>query len=290
MIKSSIQTESENQRLYYIFYIALPWSINLRAGIIKIFKIPLFPIIFVCFNQNNYAQTVNTITANVTKISLNQSGLSTAIPTSNKKPILYYFSSPGCPACYAMDPVVKQAKSHYKKKIDTKIFVGNSKERLKLLRRYTRNVDVRYVPFTILADVDGRLLSYSKGYTPREILFKQIDEGLEKQSRLPNFEISEMMFVCHYDYDICPKLEKELKSWITSKKTSKIKLNKVDIRSIQKPEDMKKFNSYLEKMKYLYGLDHIPAVIGLTKDSEVIGILQTVFSQNSLEAEFKGQY
>ena len=43
-------------------------------------------------------------------------------------------------------------------------------------------------------------------------------------------------------------------------------------------------------MKYLYGLDHIPAVIGLTDNSEVLGILQTVFSEKSLEDEFKGLY
>ncbi len=262
----------------------------MKAGINQIFKILLISIIFVCLNQNNYSQAVINENAKLTNISLTRTASSTDVLNSNTKPTLYYFSSPGCPACYAMNPVIENAKSHYKDKINIKTFMSNSKERLRLLKRYTRNVDVRYVPFTILADVDGRLLSYSKGYTPREILFKQVDEGLEKQRRLPTFEISEMMFVCHYDYDICPKLENELKSWVDSKKTSKIKLNKVDIRSIQRPEDMKKFNADLERMKYLYGLDHIPAVIGLTKDSEVIGILQTVFSQNSLEAEFKDLY
>ena len=68
--------------------------------------------------------------------------------------------------------------------------VNNSKERLILLKRYTKNVDVRFVPFTILADADGRLLSYSKGYIPLEMLFKQIDEGLEKRRRLPELKIS----------------------------------------------------------------------------------------------------
>jgi len=189
-----------------------------------------------------------------------------------------------------MDPVIQKVQQHYREKLNTKKFLSNSTERLVLLKRYTRNVDIRYVPFTILADVDGRLLSYSKGYVPSEILFKQIDEGLEKRQKLPKLKISKLMFVCHYDYAICPKLENEIQSWIEDKKISKVTLQNVDIRNIQKPEDIKKFNSELEKMKYLYGLDHIPAVIGLTDNREVLGILQTVFSQKSLEDEFSGLY
>ena len=48
------------------------------------------------------------------------------------------------------------------------------------------------------------------------------------------------MFVCHYDYAICPKLEKEIQSWIQDKKMSQVTLQNIDIRNIQKPEDIKK--------------------------------------------------
>ena len=260
------------------------------VSIKSLFKILAFSAFFVCLKQNHFSISIKNESVASTAKSLNNTKAHTKASSSNSKPILYYFSSPGCPACYAMDPVVRKAEQYYQEKLNTRKIVNNSKERLILLKRYTKNVDVRFVPFTILADADGRLLSYSKGYIPLEMLFKQIDEGLEKRRRLPELKISKLMFVCHYDYSICPKLEKELNSWIANKDKSKITLENVDIRNIQKPEDIKKFNSDLEKMKYLYGLDHIPAVIGLTENSEVLGILQTVFSQNSLEEEFKGLY
>ena len=257
------------------------------VSINKVIKLIAFFGLFVCILKNSYCKNaqLKSIPKSVLKTQPNK----VLIPP-HSKPSLYYFSSPACPACFAMDPVIQKAQQHYQEKLDVKKFLKNSKERLILLKRYTKNVDIRYVPFTILADVDGRLLSYSKGYVPSEILFRQIDEGLEKRQKLPNLKISKLMFVCHYDYAICPKLENELQLWIADKKTSKITLQNVDIRNIQKPEDMQKFNSDLEKMKYLYGLDHIPAVIGLTENSEVLGILQTVFSQDSLEEEFKGLY
>ena len=257
------------------------------SSVSKIIKLLLFCALFVCILENNYGKDLKV--KSIQK-STSQTKPPQTLNPSNSMPSLYYFSSPGCPACFAMDPVIQEAEKHYQDKLKTIKFLSNSTERLGLLKRYTRNVDIRYVPFTILADVDGRLLSYSKGYVPSKMLFKQIDEGLEKRRKLPKLKISKLMFVCHYDYAICPKLEKEIQSWIQDKKMNQVTLQNIDIRNIQKPEDIKKFNSDLEKMKYLYGLDHIPAVIGLTDNSEVLGILQTVFSEKSLEDEFKGLY
>ena len=206
------------------------------------------------------------------------------------KPTMYYFSSPGCPACYEMDPVINGVKTHYKDKLDVVTFNKTTKERIKLLRKYNQHVDVRYVPFIVLADSNGRVLAYSKGYTPQEILHKHIDDGLEKFQRLSSLKISSLLFVCHYAYDVCPQLEKELSDWIDINKTRKVKLDTIDIQQLKTPEAMKAFNIRLDSMKYLYGLDHIPAVIGLTDENEVLGLLQTVFSRESLSTEFNDFY
>ena len=208
----------------------------------------------------------------------------------NSIPTMYYFSSPGCPACYEMDPVISGVKTHYKDKLKVVTFSKTTKERIKLLRKYNQHVDVRYVPFIILADTNGKVLAYSKGYTPREILHKNIDEGLEKLGLLSSLKIDSLLFVCHYAYDVCPKLEKELNDWIDINKTRKVTLETIDIQKLKTPEAMKAFSIRLDGMKYLYGLDHIPAVIGLTDKNEVLGLLQSVFSKKTLSAEFNDFY
>ena len=123
----------------------------------KIIKLLAFCALFVCILKNNYCEDVRlkSIPKSLSKIKPDKSLIS-----SHSKPSLYYFSSPGCPACFAMDPVIQKAEQHYQKNLNIKKFLNNSKERLILLKRYTKNVDIRYVPFTILADTDGRLLSY----------------------------------------------------------------------------------------------------------------------------------
>lgn len=239
-------------------------------------------IISSCYE--NVALEVNKKTVSTTNL---RSQTSSKLTT---KPTMYYFSSPGCPACYEMDPVINGVKTHYKDKLDVVIFNKTTKERIKLLRKYNQHVDVRYVPFIVLADSNDRVLAYSKGYTPQEILHKHIDDGLEKFHRLSSLKISSLLFVCHYAYDVCPQLEKELTNWININKTRKVKLDMIDIQQLKTPEAMKAFNIRLDSMKYLYGLDHIPAVIGLTDKNEVLGLLQTVFSRESLSTEFDDFY
>lgn len=257
---------------------------HLRLYFQEIVKIFVIFSIYSCVSSSTKATEIEKPTSSGYVSQKSSSLISNSIPT------LYYFSAPGCPACYEMDPVIGKAEAHYKNKLKIVKFDRTTKKRLQLLRKYNNNVDVRYVPFVVLADDNDRLLAYSKGYTPSEILYKNIDEGFEKLRRLPELKMSKIMFICHYSYEICPKLEKELKEWINSKETPKIELTTIDIEKLQSPETMKSFNLRLENMKYLYGLDHIPAVIGLTEENEVLGVLQTIFSINTLELEFNGFY
>ena len=137
----------------------------------KIIKLLLFCALFVCILENNYGKDPKV--KSITK-STSQTKPPQTLSSSNSMPSLYYFSSPGCPACFAMDPVIQEAEKHYQDKLKTIKFLSNSTERLGLLKRYTRNVDIRYVPFTILADVDGRLYPIRKAMYPQRCYLNKL--------------------------------------------------------------------------------------------------------------------
>lgn len=215
---------------------------------------------------------------------------SVALSPFASKPILYYFTSPGCPACRMMNPVIDEAALRYKEQFNLIRFPGPSKERLEVMRKFYSHIDLSYVPTMVLADPQDHILASGKGFIRQAPFFKLIDEGLEKGKKLTGMTVSNLLFLCRTSLKACKDTEEEVKAWIKANEKNPITYETIDLDQMKTPEDFQNFADRLEKIRYLYGLEQIPAVIGLTSDAEVISLIQNVFSQKDLQDEFEGHY
>ncbi len=189
-----------------------------------------------------------------------------------------------------MNPVVEEAEVEYKDQFRIVRFPRPSRERMELMRKFLRHVDMSYVPTFILTDPENRILSSGKGYVRQRKFYQLLDEGLEKGNKLGAMKIRNLLFLCRASLKACKETEEEVKAWITSTGKTKIKFESVDLDQVHKPKDLQELHKRLEGFKYLYGLEQIPALIATSANSEVVGMMQMIFSREDLQREFKGLY
>jgi len=189
-----------------------------------------------------------------------------------------------------MNPVIDQAKEHFSEQLKLIRYKGMSKERLRLTRHFLKKVDMNYIPTVVLADSSDRILSYGKGYIRKDGLYRLIEEGLEKAKKLAHLKISKLIFICRNSLAGCQSSQSEIQSWLGNVSKNSITLDAVDLDQIENGPEMNSFYSKLSRLKYLYGLDHIPAVIACSKEDEVIAMVQNLFTRKDLEGEFQGFY
>ena len=223
-------------------------------------------------------------------ISLLCSSSCWALSPFASKPILYYFTSPGCPACRMMDPIIDETEKRYQEKLQLIRFPGPSKQRLEIMRKFYSHVDLSYVPTMVLTNSENHILAFGKGFIRQSPFFQLLDEGLEKGKKLAGMKVSNLLFLCRTSLKACQETEEEIKAWLETTEKSPISYESIDFDQMKTPEDFQKFSKRLEKIRYLYGLEQIPALIGMTSKSEVISLIQNVFSLKDLEEEFKGHY
>lgn len=218
-----------------------------------------------------------------------QSPISALSPFASK-PILYYFTSPGCPACRMMDPVINEAEIKFKDQFRLVRFPKPSRERLKIMREFYSHVDLSYVPTMVLTDPENRILSFGKGYIRKKKFYQLLNDGLEKGAKLTTMKVRNLLFLCRNSLKACQETEEEVKAWLKTKDKELIQFEAIDLDQMKQPKNLQIFSQRLEKMRYLYGLEQIPALIAMTSDSEVVSLIQNVFSKDDLQEEFKGLY
>ena len=189
-----------------------------------------------------------------------------------------------------MNPIIDQAEESFSDQLKLIHYKGMSQERLKLTRQFIKKVDMNYIPTVILADSTDRILSYGKGYIRKEGLYHLIEEGLEKSKKLASLKISKLIFICRKSFAGCKTSKTEIQSWLNTVQKDSITLDAIDLDQIENGPKIQSFYDKLSRLKYLYGLDHIPAVIACSKADEVIGLVQSVFSKKDLDQEFQGFY
>ncbi len=203
-----------------------------------------------------------------------------SLPSKASKPTLYYFSSPSCPACAMMAPQLKRIKEEQGDSFELKEFRFRSEERTKTMVRFIKKVDLNYVPTWVLSDESDRVYTSGRGYVPWEDFSSDILEGLEKRRKLDSMRLSSVLFVCQHSEPFCAKSEQAVEEWATER--GDLRVEKMDLDTMETPEGRKRIQEKLDSLKYLSGFEYIPAVIALTPQGEVIDLLQRGFSKEEL--------
>lgn len=185
-----------------------------------------------------------------------------------------------------MAPLLKRLKDEQGDSFELKEFRFRSEERTKAMVRFVKKVDLHYVPTWVLSDESDRVYSYGKGYVPWEEFSGDILQGLEKRRKLDSMKLSSVLFVCQHSEPFCAKSEKAVEEWATER--GNLKVEKMDLDTMETPEGRKKIRDKLDSLKYLSGFEYIPAVIALTPQGEVIDLLQRGVSKEELNHRLAG--
>lgn len=211
-----------------------------------------------------------------------------AVASMVEKPVLHYFSSPSCPACAMMGPVLKDAKESLADKVEFREYKNRSAERNSLMERFSRQVDMSYVPTWILSDSTGRIFTYGKGFVPSAAFLDDLGSGLEKRSRLNELKVSQLIFVCETGGPACATSEQAVDEFVSGHKG--VKVEKVDVSGFKTEEEWKSFFTRVNGFRYMRGMEYIPALIALSDKNEVVELLQKGFSKTEIESRLKGLY
>lgn len=211
-----------------------------------------------------------------------------ALSSPVEKPVLYYFSSPSCPACAMMGPVLKHASESLGSRLEIREFKHRSTERDSLIRKYSRQIDMNYVPTWILSDSSGRVFTHGKGFVPSSDFLEDLNSGLEKRSRLNDMKVHHLIFVCETGGPACDSSEKAVDEWALDQK--ELKVEKVNVAVFKTEDEWKNFFARVNGFRYMKGMEYIPALIALSEHNEVVELLQKGFSRTEIESRLKGLY
>ncbi len=211
------------------------------------------------------------------------------LPSPVEKPVLYYFTSPTCPACAMMAPVIKEAQKTLADKLEIKEFRHRTPERTEVLKKFMHRVDLNYIPTWILTDSTDRVYTTGKGFMPLYSFSAELNEGLDKQKRMGELKIKQIIFVCETGGPACESSEKALDEWIGEKHSS-VKVEKVDVSSFKSQEEWQGFFERINQFRYMQGMEYIPALIALSDSNEMVDLLQKGFSKTEIESRLKGLY
>lgn len=207
------------------------------------------------------------------------------------KPLLFYFSSPGCPACRYFDPVMDQIEKEYKEKVKVQRFEKMSTERLEMMSYFIPFVDVQAIPFTVLTNSQGRVLYFTQGHRSYSTFKQELEVGLDKAKNLPNMKLDKLLFICRFSYKPCQSMQQELSQWEQEYAQDKVAIESVDLDKFETREEFSKLSNRLTSLKYIYDMNgRAPALFALSSKEEVISILQMYFSKDYLNTQFQGLY
>jgi len=213
----------------------------------------------------------------------------TSLPSPVEKPVLYYFTSPTCPACAMMAPVIKEAQKTLGDRMEIKEFRHRTPERTEVLKKFMHRVDLNYIPTWILTDSTDRVYTSGKGFVPLYTFSQELNEGLDKQKRMGELKVKQIIFVCETGGPACESSEKALDDWI-KEKPAPMKVEKVDVGSFKTQEEWQDFFSRINQFRYMQGMEYIPALIALSDSNEMVDLLQKGFSKTEIESRLKGLY
>ncbi|MCJ8344873.1 thioredoxin fold domain-containing protein [bacterium] len=204
---------------------------------------------------------------------------------SAQLPTLYVFSQKNCQPCIMMNPLIADIKRLYKKKLNVVVFKKRSKERSALYKHFFRRVDLRFTPSFLLVNEALDLLSYGKGYIPKQKFVKIIEDGLSKFEKLNTMKIDELVYICDNTLKFCKSTKVYFDKFLANLKV-KPKITEIHMEQYKTREDWDRFFKTMEKFKYLYGWESYPSIIASTKNNEVVHFIQKEFDQQQLIREF----
>lgn len=216
--------------------------------------------------------------------------VSTQLFTQTKQndllPTLYVISQKNCRPCIMMEPIINDIKRLYKSNLNIVVFKKRSKERSKLLKHFFQKLDLRFTPTFLLVNKNLDLLSYGKGYIPKQEFLKIVKDGLEKFKKLQNMQIDRLYYICDNTLKFCQATKKHFSKYISSLK-NKPNITEINMNNYKTKPQWDNFYKTMKKFKYLYGWEAYPAIIASTKNNEVVHFIQKEFDQKQLQQEFK---